>query len=133
MIQDGFMFPHIITGIVDPVKNRIVKENSYGGRRRGFGTFPVIKSDLSRTIVKNKDGVVLSADSFTMMIFLKDMLNVEGFGNDLVDNINEALKTRREYLMAGRWPVYTISSLFLSRIEKVMPHGHGDVVWFHPE
>ena len=133
MIQDGFMFPHIITGIVDPVKNRIVKENSYGGRRRGFGTFPVIKSDLSRTIVKSEDGVVLSADNLTMMRFLKDMLNVEGFGNDLVDNINEALKTRREYLMAGRWPVYTISSLFLSRIEKVMPHGHGDVVWFHPE
>ena len=133
MIQDGFMFPHIITGIVDPVKNRIVKENSYGGRRRGFGTFPVIKSDLSRTIVKSEDGVVLSADNSTMMRFLKDMLNVEGFGNDLVDNINEALKTRREYLMAGRWPVYTISSLFLSRIEKVMPHGHGDVVWFHPE
>ena len=133
MIQDGFMFPHIITGIIEPVKNRMIKENSYGGRRRGFGTFPVIKADLTRTIVKNKDGVVVSADDVTMMRFLKDFLNVEGFGNELVNNINEALRTRREYLMAGRWPVYTIGSMFLARIEKVMPKGHGAVAWFHPE
>jgi hypothetical protein len=133
MIQDGFMFPHIITGIIEPVKNRIIKENSYGGRRRGFGTFPVIKADLTRTIVKNKDGVVVSADDVTMLRFLKDFLNVEGFGNELVNNINEALRTRREYLMAGRWPAYTIGSMFLARIEKVMPKGQGAVVWFHPE
>ena len=133
MIQDGFMFPHIITGIIEPVKNRMIKENSYGGRRRGFGTFPVIKADLTRTIVKNKDGVVVSADDVTMMRFLKDFLNVEGFGNELVNNINEALRTRKEYLMAGRWPVYTIGSMFLARIEKVMPKGHGAVAWFHPE
>ena len=133
MLQDGFMFPHIITGIIDPVKNRIIKENSYGGRRRGFGTFPTIKADLSRTIVKKEDGVVVSADDLTMLRFLKDFLNVEGFGNELVENINEALRTRKEYLMAGRWPVYTLSSMYLARIEKVMPRGHGAVVWFHPE
>ena len=133
MIQDGFMFPHIITGIIDPVKNKIIKENSYGGRRRGFGTFPAIKADLTRTIVKNKDGVVVSADDVTMLRFLKDFLNVEGFGNELVNNINEALRSRKEYLMAGRWPVYTIGSMFLARIEKIMPKGHGAVVWFHPE
>ena len=133
MIQDGFMYPHIIRGILSPIKNRVVKENSYGGRRRGFGSFPVIKSDLSKTIVSKKDGVVLSGDDVTMVRFLKDFLNVEGFGNELIDNINEALRTRREYLMVGRWPAYTLSSVYLARIEKVMPRGHGDVVWFHPE
>ena len=133
MIQDGFMYPHIIRGILSPIKNRVVKENSYGGRRRGFGSFPVIKSDLSKTIVSKKDGVVLSGDDVTMVRFLKDFLNVEGFGNELIDNINEALRTRKEYLMVGRWPAYTLSSVYLARIEKVMPRGHGDVVWFHPE
>lgn len=133
MIKDGFMYPHILTGILSPIKNRIIKENSYGGRRRGFGSFPVIKSDLSKTIVNKKDGVVLSGDDVTMVRFLKDFLNVEGFGNELINNINEALRTRKEYLIAGRWPAYTISSVFLARIEKVMPRGHGDVVWYHPE
>jgi len=133
MIQDGFMYPHIITGILSPIKNRILKENSYGGRRRGFGSFPVIKSDLSKTIVREEDGVVISGDDITMVRFLKDFLNVEGFGNELIDNINEALRTRKEYLIVGRWPAYTISSVFLARIEKVMPRGHGDVVWYHPE
>ena len=133
MISDGFMHPHLITGVVEPVKNRMLKENSYGGRRRGFGSYPVIKSDLTRTIVKNKDGVVVSADDVTMMRFLKDMLNVSGFGNELIENVNEALKSRREYLMVGRWPTYTLSSVFLARIEKVMPKGHGGVTWFHPE
>tara|TARA_R100000234_G_scaffold120126_1_gene105678 strand:- start:4151 stop:12247 length:8097 start_codon:yes stop_codon:yes gene_type:complete len=133
MIEDGFMHPHIITGMVEPVKNRMLKENSYGGRRRGFGSYPAIKSDLSRTIVKKEDGVVLSADDVTMTRFLKDLLNVSGYGNELIENINEALRTRKEYLMVGRWPVYTPSAVFLARIEKVIPSGHGAVAWFHPE
>ena len=93
-LTPSFIF-FVNTGIIEPVKNRMIKENSYGGRRRGFGTFPVIKADLTRTIVKNKDGVVVSADDVTMMRFLKDFLNVEGFGNELVNNINEALRTRK--------------------------------------
>lgn len=133
MISDGFFHPHIITGMVEPIKNRMLKENSYGGRRRGFGSYPAIKSDLSRTIVKKEDGVVISADDVTMTRFLKDLLNVSGFGNELIENINEALRTRKEYLMVGRWPVYTPSAVFLARVEKVIPSGHGAVVWFHPE
>ena len=133
MISDGFMHPHIITGMIEPVKNRMLKENSYGGRRRGFGSYPTIKSDLSRTIVKKEDGVVVSADDVTMTRFLKDLLNVSGYGNELVENINEALRSRKEYLMVGRWPVYTPSAVFLARIEKVIPTGHGAVAWFHPE
>ena len=27
MIEDGFMHPHVIKGIIDPVKNKIIKEN----------------------------------------------------------------------------------------------------------
>ena len=82
MISDGFFHPHIITGMIEPIKNRMLKENSYGGRRRGFGSYPAIKSDLSRTIVKKEDGVVISADDVTMTRFLKDLLNVSGFGNE---------------------------------------------------
>jgi len=133
MISDGFMHPHIITGMIEPVKNRMLKENSYGGRRRGFGSYPAIKSDLSRTIVKKEDGVVVSADDVTITRFLKDLLNVSGYGDELIENINKALRSRKEYLMVGRWPVYSPSAVFLARIEKVIPSGHGAVAWFHPE
>ena len=133
MIEDGFMHPHLVKGTVEPIKNRMLKENSYKGRRRGFGSYPVIKSDLSKTIVKSRDGAVLSADDVTMVRFLKDSLNVTGFGNDLIENINEALRTNPKYLFAGRWPTYSPNSVFLAKVEKVMPHGHGHVVWFHPD
>ena len=133
MIQDGFMHPHISSGVIEPVKNKMLKENAYGGRRRGFGSFPVIKSDLNKDIVKKEDGIVISADDVTMVRFLKDLLNVSGFGNDLINNMNEALRNRKEYLLVGRWPVYTTSGVFLGRIEKIMPKGHGSVVWIHPE
>jgi len=133
MISDGFMHPHIITGMSESIKNRMLKENSYGGRRRGLGSYPVLKSDLARNIVKKEDGVVISADDVTMLRFLQNLLNVDGTGNELINNINEALRSRKEYLMVGRWPVYAPSAVFLAKIEKVMPKGHGAVAWLHPE
>ena len=133
MIQDGFMHPHLMTGVVEPIKNKMIKENSYRARRRGFGSYPVIKPDITKSLVRSKEGVVISGDDVTMVRFLKDILNVSGFNNDLINNINESLRDNPIYVLAGRWPTYTQSSVFLAKVEKVMPRGHGSVVWFHPD
>ena len=128
MITDGYMFPHIVRGIIEPVKNRIIKENSYRGRRRGLGNYPVIKADLTGKLVRNEDGIVVSEDDITTMTFLKQKLNVSSF-----DDVNEALRTNPVYLLAGRWPVYASVGVYLAKVERVIEKGHGNVVWYHPE
>ena len=128
MIEDGFMHPHIIRTILEPVKNKIIKENSYSGRRRGLGNYPVLKADLTGKMVRNKEGVVLSEDDNTSMSFLKRKLNVK----DLND-INTALRDNPVYLLVGRWPVYASTGVFLAKIERVEPSGNGNVVWYHPD
>tara|TARA_R110002051_G_scaffold276394_1_gene337726 strand:+ start:3411 stop:11921 length:8511 start_codon:yes stop_codon:yes gene_type:complete len=128
MIEDGFMHPHIIRTILEPVKNKMIKENAYSGRRRGLGNYPVLKADLTGKMVRNKEGVVLSEDDNTSMSFLKRKLNVK----DLND-INTALRDNPVYLLVGRWPVYASTGVFLGKIERVEASGNGNVVWYHPD
>ena len=136
LIQDGHMHPHLIKGHIEPVKNKLIGQNAYGGRRRGFGNYPVIKSDIDGTKVSSYDGVAISEDDATMVNFVRQKLNLDrGLrGAELQKAFKESIRGRRPiYILAGRHPAYNISSVAQVKVENIIPAGHGNVVWFHPD
>ena len=136
LIGDGYMHPHLIKGHIEPVKNKLIGQNAYGGRRRGFGNYPVIKSDIDGTKVSSYDGVAISEDDATMVNFVRQKLNLDrGLrGAELQKAFKESIRGRRPvYILAGRHPAYNISSVAQVKVENIVPAGHGNVVWFHPD
>ena len=136
IIGDGHMHPHLIKGHIEPVKNKLIGQNAYGGRRRGFGNYPVIKSDIDGVKVSSYDGVAISEDDATMTNFIKQKLNLDRSlrGEDLQQAFKESVRGRRPiYILAGRHPAYNLSSSVQVKVENIVPSGHGNVVWFHPD
>ena len=53
---------------------------------------------------------------------------------ELQKAFKESIRGRRPvYILAGRHPAYNISSVAQVKVENIVPAGHGNVVWFHPD
>jgi len=138
MITDGYNHPHITRGILEPIKNKLINENSYRGRRKGFGNYPVVKPDYDGTKVSRYDGVAISEDDSAMINFIKQKLNLDRglSGKDLQRAYTEAIlggPRRGAHLLVGRFPVYSPNGVSLLKITNIVPSGHGNVTWFHPD
>ena len=139
MIKDGFAeHPQLVRGILEPIKNKLINENSYKGRRKGFGNYPTVKPDYDGTKVNRYDGVAISEDDVTMVNFIKQKLNLDMSlnGEDLQRAYTEASlggNRRGAHLLVGRFPVYSLNGVSLLKITNIVPSGHGNVTWFHPD
>ena len=140
MIEDGYMLPHIASGALEPVKNKLIRENAYKGRRYGFGNYPTIKPDYDGTKVLDSNGIAISEDDVTMTNFIKKKLNLDAGlqGNDLQNAFKDAmlnLKQRNKgiYILIGRQPVYKANGVTLAKVTNIVPSGAGNVIWIHPE
>ncbi len=140
MISDGYMLPHIASGALEPVKNKLIRENAYKGRRYGFGNYPTIKPDYDGTKVLENNGIAISEDDTTMTNFVKKKLNLDvGLqGKDLQNAFKDAMLNLNQrgkgvYLLIGRQPVYKANGVTLAKITNIVPSGAGNVIWIHPE
>lgn len=71
MLEDGYMLPHIASGVLEPVKNKLIRENAFKGRRTGFGNYATIKPDYDGTKVSDENGIAISEDDAIMVNFVK--------------------------------------------------------------
>ena len=136
MIGDGYNLPHIVRGILEPIKNKLIKENAYRGRRRGFGNFPVLKPDYTGEIATQYDGIAISEDDYTTVNFIKNKLNLDRglVGEELQSAYNEAsIAGAGVHLLVGRFPVYSPNGVVLLKVSNIVPSGHGNVAWLHPD
>ena len=140
MIEDGYMLPHIASGALEPIKNKLIRENAYKGRRYGFGNYPTIKPDYDGTKVLENNGIAISEDDATMTNFVKKKLNLDvGLqGNDLQNAFKDAMLNLSQrgkgiYILIGRQPVYKANGVTLAKVTNIIPSGAGNVIWIHPE
>ena len=140
MLEDGYNLPHISKGVLEPIKNKIIRENAYMGRRQNLGNYPTLKPDYDGTKVLEKNGIAISEDDSVMVNFVKRKLNldIELTGKDLQNAFNEAyvqmnLKNKGVYLLVSRQPVYKANGVVLAKITNVIPSGQGNVLFLHPE
>jgi mRNA-degrading endonuclease RelE of RelBE toxin-antitoxin system len=140
MLQDGYNLPHISSGVLEPIKNKLIRENAYKGRRTGFGNYATIKPDYDGTKVSEENGIAISEDDATMVNFVKQKLNLDPSlrGAELQNAFKEAIlnmnnKGRGVYILLGRMPVYSVTGVTLGKITNIVPSGQGNVVFIHPE
>ena len=140
MLEDGYMLPHIASGVLEPVKNKLIRENAFKGRRTGFGNYATIKPDYDGTKVSDENGIAISEDDAVMVNFVKKKLNLDPSlkGVDLQNAFKEATlnlnnKGKGVYLLLGRMPVYAVTGVTLGKITNIIPSGQGNVIFIHPE
>jgi hypothetical protein len=140
MLQDGYNLPHISSGVLEPIKNKLIRENAYKGRRTGFGNYATIKPDYDGTKVSEENGIAISEDDATMVNFVKRKLNLDPSlrGAELQNAFKETIlnmnnKGRGVYILLGRMPVYAVTGVTLGKITNIVPSGQGNVVFIHPE
>ena len=140
MLEDGYMLPHIASGVLEPVKNKLIRENAFKGRRTGFGNYATIKPDYDGTKVSDENGIAISEDDAVMVNFVKKKLNLDPSlkGVDLQNAFKEATlnlnnKGKGVYLLLGRMPVYAVTGVTLGKITNIVPSGQGNVIFIHPE
>ena len=73
-----------------------------------------------------------------MVNFIKQKLNLDMSlnGEDLQRAYTEASlggDRRGAHLLVGRFPVYSLNGVSLLKITNIVPSGHGNVTWFHPD
>ena len=140
MLEDGYMLPHIASGVLEPVKNKLIRENAFKGRRTGFGNYATIKPDYDGTKVSDENGIAISEDDAIMVNFVKKKLNLDPSlrGVELQNAFKEATlnlnnKGKGVYLLLGRMPVYAVTGVTLGKITNIVPSGQGNVIFIHPE